>query len=71
VQAEIMAGACTGSGVATAEIQFISSGRVAKVSVVGVDAATAACVAKLVRKARVPAFKKATFDLRYPFKLKR
>jgi predicted Zn finger-like uncharacterized protein len=62
--------ACKGPGVATAAITIAgSSGRATTVAVSGVEGAAKSCVEKAVRGTSFPKFQKATFDVKFPFKL--
>ncbi|MEO0326737.1 MAG: hypothetical protein AAF447_27590 [Myxococcota bacterium] len=58
------------ASVANAAITFGSNGRVRGVRVTGVPPNVASCVARGVRGARVPPFRRSTFLVNYPFRVR-
>jgi len=68
-KAKAKAGKCKGTGVATAAITLAGSGRVASVSVTGVEGGAKSCVENAVRSTPFPKFEQDTFAVKFPFKL--
>jgi hypothetical protein len=56
-------------GTAMAAVTFAGSGSVSSVRVTGVTGTVAACVSSAVRRARVPPFSRASFNVTFPYRL--
>jgi predicted Zn finger-like uncharacterized protein len=70
VKGEVQACAQGATGVAFAEVTVSgATGRVTNAQISGQTGAIGSCIARVVRKAKFPKFKEATFQVKFPYRL--